>query len=861
MRSKELSSSEDEDEVPIASSSKRRTNVAAKRIIDSDDDEDDSPVPARTNVSNMSSASSKTVGPATNSTTSRHPAPPITMPNPRPVQTSGNSNFVGGFAPRLQGNTSPVTGQPTQSLGSNYYPPPKTYSPPSHPPPNAGYRPTANAGPPSATTAGNPIRIPQEGERHSLLHTVNKATHAVNVAAHAVVDRFHPHPPTYAQPHPPAYTQPYKHPQAQPPPLRNGEFDLDAVQSMPGDPTDWHDLLNNIKATADEVAEEFKEEDSIVPGFAEGIILRPWQVQGRHWMLKREQGSARGGILADDMGLGKTIQMITLITLNPRTSADREKGYAKGTLIIVGLNILGQWEKEVRKFNPSLRVLAHHGPSRTKSEYDLERYDVVLTTYDVLSNEHSAYQGGVEVSSKGTKQNSSEDSDDGFGGAIRARKEAAPKPKKVKEKGSALFKVDWYRVVVDEAQNIKNRSSKRSLAVSALNSKYRWILTGTPIQNQVDDLFPLFRFLRIKPLHEWDEFNAKIREPLSRGRSGTAMKRLHHILSTIMLRRLKADVKELNLPARNVEVTECEFEEAEQFVYDQIRGIAEERIGRGFESNDMMSALVLLLRLRQACDHPTLTKSSAASEIKEMNAPSRRASVGPDEDDELVGLMKSMTVDGHCEICHRDLDSSEETYCRSCAMVQKQRALTANDTTYRSTKIRCILKLLKDIDSKPDNGKTIIFSEFTSMLDIVAAVLDEERIRYVRYQGSMNAAQRQQSIDMLNSDRRVKVILISTKAGNSGLNLTVCNNVIMMDPWWNPAIEDQAFDRAHRLGQTRDVNIYKLMVPDTVEERILELQEKKRALAKAALEGGKLAKGNKLSFQELLNLFKHGHDD
>ena len=130
-----------------------------------------------------------------------------------------------------------------------------------------------------------------------------------------------------------------------------------------------------------------------------------------------------------------------------------------------------------------------------------------------------------------------------------------------------------------------------------------------------------------------------------------------------------------------------------------------------------------------------------------MDMPSRQASVGPGEDDELVGLMKAMTVEGHCEICHREfvpfhltrallisdsLDSSETTYCRSCAMVQKQRSLTATDSAYRSTKIRCILKLLKEIDSKPDNGKTIIFSEFTSMLDIVAAVLDEERIRYVR---------------------------------------------------------------------------------------------------------------------------------
>ncbi|KAG8867604.1 hypothetical protein FRC20_005358 [Serendipita sp. 405] len=125
----------------------------------------------------------------------------------------------------------------------------------------------------------------------------------------------------------------------------------------------------------------------------------------------------------------------------------------------------------------------------------------------------------------------------------------------------------------------------------------------------------------------------------------------------------------------------------------------------------------------------------------------------------------------------------------------------------------------------------------------------------------MNALQRQDALDALNKDKRIKVILISTKAGNSGLNLTVCSNVIMVDPWWNPAIEDQAFDRAHRLGQTRNVDIYKLMIPDTVEERILELQEKKRELAKAALEGRKVTMTNRLNMRELVDLFDHGHEE
>ncbi|KAG9053546.1 hypothetical protein FS842_007883, partial [Serendipita sp. 407] len=442
----------------------------------------------------------------------------------------------------------------------------------------------------------------------------------------------------------------------------------------------------------------------------------------------------------------------------------------------------------------------------------------------------------------------------------KARKELA-KPKKVKEKACPLYEVDWLRAVVDEAQNIKNRNSKRSQAAGALYSKYRWILTGTPIQNQIDDLFPLFRFLRIKPLHTWEAFNMKIREPLNKGRSGTAMKRLHVILTSIMLRRLKADVAELSLPERSINIEECEFEEAENFVYDQLKSIAQEKLDIAMENNDMMSALVLLLRLRQACDHPTLTKSPAAMGLKEMGGSPQAGKVTHQEEDDLATLMQTMTVKGKCEMCLAALTENEETYCRTCLIAQKRTALTASNTMYRSSKIRRILEILDKIHERPDTGKTIIFSEFTQMLDIIAAVLTEEGIRYVRYQGSMNALQRQDALDALNKDKRIKVILISTKAGNSGLNLTVCSNVIMVDPWWNPAIEDQAFDRAHRLGQTRNVDIYKLMIPDTVEERILELQEKKRELAKAALEGRKVTMTNRLNMRELVDLFDHGHEE
>ncbi|KIM23238.1 hypothetical protein M408DRAFT_332443 [Serendipita vermifera MAFF 305830] len=800
----ELSDSDDSD-APVAPRPRQR--IAKRAIVDSDSEDDEGEKPTRETQSSQPLNIPGAFPNPSASRTATQPdrGAPMTMPTPRPVPGS-TSGFVGGFAPHLQGGQRPPSNNQVQpSMGSNYYPPIGTYKPPNQPPPAANRLSPNNFPPPSAprpTAPGAPIKMPQDTSSRPAGSLLSSIKHIASNAVHGIT--HHHHHASGSGSGSGSLTASTS--AAPPPPRRGDEFNIEQVHAGPGEALgEWDDLITNIHATAEDVANDYDEKDAIVPGFAEGVKLRPWQVQGRHWMLNREQENRRGGILADDMGLGKTIQMITLITLNPRKQVDRDKGFARGTLIIVGLNILAQWESEVKTFNPSLKVLAHHGASRTKSAYDLEKYHVVLTTYDVLASEFAAFQdptGEMKAARAKAKETTpvddDSDSDDGFGGSLKARKEALlkanAKPKKVKEKAAPLFEVQWLRVVVDEAQNIKNRTAKRSVAASALESKYRWALSMTSLQNNVEDLFSLLRFLRIKPLHDWDRFNEQIRKPMMAGRTATPMKRLHLILSTIMLRRLKTEIADLNLPERIVKIQECEFEEAEEFVYDQLRAVAEEKIDQMGEKNDMISALVLLLRLRQACDHPVLTKKANAEDLKEMTrspAPaSSRATPAPgDEEDELADLLHSMTVDARCETCHEILRASETTYCRRCAIANARTEHTASDPRYRSTKIRTMLKLLREIEDRPDTGKTIIFSEFVKMLDVVSGILDEERITYVRYDGSMKPDQRQASLDSIKKDRRVKVILISTKAGNSGLNLTCCSNVIMVDPWWNPAIE------------------------------------------------------------------------
>ncbi|KAG9021750.1 hypothetical protein FS837_007005, partial [Tulasnella sp. UAMH 9824] len=309
-------------------------------------------------------------------------------------------------------------------------------------------------------------------------------------------------------------------------------------------------------------------EKAIVEGFSKDWKLLAHQVQGRAWLGERESGKKCGGILGDDMGLGKTTQIVSRIVDYKMKEDDdvkrkETKKYGKTTLVVCPASVVTQWEAEIKKMAPGLRVLAHHGASRSKDGARLAQFDVVMTSYQTLSAEwknHDGISNKDDASAKGkgkskvVESDESEESDDDFVAAAKRLK--AKKVKAAPKKHAALFERPWLRVVLDEAHTIKSRTTQGAKACYALQAKYRWCLTGTPIQNSVEELFSLLHFLQVRPLNDWDTFKAQISNPIKAGRSAVPMKRLHVVLSAIMLRRTKTQVVNgkpiLSLPDRTV---------------------------------------------------------------------------------------------------------------------------------------------------------------------------------------------------------------------------------------------------------------------------------------------------------------------
>lgn len=458
-------------------------------------------------------------------------------------------------------------------------------------------------------------------------------------------------------------------------------------------------------------------------------VLRPYQKHGVAWMhFLRQNGF--GGILADEMGLGKTVQALACVRATPRSLP---------TLVVCPASLVFNWLNEARKFVPSLRITAIHGPRRQSLLAEMPSSDLVVTSYPLIRRDAEHYRG-----------------------------------------------LEFDTVILDEAQHIKNRQSQNAQAVKSIRSRHRLVLTGTPLENSVLDLWSIFDFLMPGYLGTAQDFRERYEAPIARDRNADAQARLARRVRPFLLRRLKRDVAK-DLPGRIEQVSYCELTDDQRAVYQEIlqagRREALEAAGRQGSPKARLAVLNALLRLRQIC----------------------------------------------CDLRLLNLENV--------------------DPARSSGKLDLFGELLEEVI---DGGhRALVFSQFVSLLKLVEARLKDEAIEYCYLDGSTQ--NRAEVVNRFQARSDIPVFLISLKAGGTGLNLTGADTVIHLDPWWNPAVEDQATDRAHRLGQTRVVTSYKLITRDTVEEKILSLQERKREVIRGTL-GGEDEFSAALSWDEIVSL-------
>ena len=448
-----------------------------------------------------------------------------------------------------------------------------------------------------------------------------------------------------------------------------------------------------------------------LPACLQGV-LRGYQRTGFRWLRSMEE-LGFGGILADDMGLGKTVQMSALF------AAAKERGVALPSLVVCPTSVVLNWERELAKFAPHLRVLCVIGDAAERHSRlaQVADYDVVVTSYDILKRDVTHYAD-----------------------------------------------LDFYYHVLDEAQYIKNSNTQNARAVKSVRSVRRFALTGTPVENRLAELWSIFDFLMPGFLFSRRTFMNRFEAPIQRQETRVA-EHLRQMVAPFILRRLKQEVL-TELPPKTERLLPAPMERPQRQVYlaavsDLRRTITGGKLG----GKQRMTVLAQLTRLRQICCDPRLCCEGYTGDSAKLDA--------------CMELLREATTAGH---------------------------------------------------------KVLLFSQFTSMLALLKERLTAEGIAHFTLQGSTPKEERARLVDTFNTDN-TPVFLISLKAGGVGLNLTGADMVIHYDPWWNGAVEDQATDRAHRIGQKNPVQVVRLIARDTIEEKIVGLQEQKRQLAQSVVEG------------------------
>ena len=691
----------------------------------------------------------------------------------------------------------------------------------------------------------------------------------------------------------------------------------------------WEEYTWPTKDADDAMLPVFEDQDKFYVNLYSGEMSIDFPVQEQNCL---------GGILADEMGLGKTIEIYSLIHSHlseeakavadhsvksvsqlprlPQTSTSVERAPCT-TLVVAPMSLLAQWESEaVKSSKPgTLRTLVYYGGEKTNNLQTLcsaanaaSAPHVIITSYGIVLSEFNqiAAAGGDRCSSGG------------------------------------LFSVDFYRIILDEAHTIKNRQAKTSKACYELKGKHRWVLTGTPIVNRLEDLFSLVRFLKVEPWSNFSFWKTFITVPFESKDFVRALNVVQTVLEPLVLRRTK-DMKTpegealVPLPPRNITIHEVELTQTERDVYDLIFTRAKRAFNESLAAGTLLKSYTTIfaqiLRLRQSCCHPVLTRNKDVVADEEDRAVAMAAEGNSFADDmDLQDLIARFTEDtesavkdnsdvekdpmstftahalrqiqtessGECPICVEEpmenpavtlcwhsackkcledyvahqTDKGELPRCFSCREVIIPRdifevvkhnasspdpTLSENDDLYGSAqetvakqpkislrRIRPyspsaatsakIAALLNHLSAQPRGLKAVVFSQFTSFLDLIAPQLKRHGFEHLRFDGTMSQKVRSQvlrefSAENSHDPKAPKILLLSLRAGGVGLNLTAASRCYMMDPWWSFAVEAQAIDRVHRMGQTTKVEVVRFVTKESIEGRMLRVQQRKMAVA------------------------------
>ncbi|PVH71620.1 hypothetical protein DL98DRAFT_471471 [Cadophora sp. DSE1049] len=557
--------------------------------------------------------------------------------------------------------------------------------------------------------------------------------------------------------------------------------------------------------------------------------------------------SFQGGLLADDMGLGKTLSMISVIASSqvpkylpspPMTPGQLKNIAVKTTLLIVPLALIQSWENQfkVHVKSGSLKIHVFHGQTRKRLDR-LKDFDVVITTYHTISSIWRKWKD---------------------------------KP----DETESIFAIIWHRIVLDEAHIIQNSQNHLAQSCCALRSTNRWAITGTPIQNKLSDFSSIVAFLQVHPYSDQATFDEEVSRPW-RQNNPLGFLRLKTLVRAITIARTK-DV--VHLPPRENFIHHMDFTPEERQIYEDAKkhtvALLQDAASSSYEKRTSVNALQRLNALRLICSHGLLTQSYLAAQSLNQVAPCT-ASQDVFEDsfsaDDLEALFDGSyscvqcgitAIDDLVECSQPEIGSDQPTICPSCRprpnLFTAERASLCtgelrvpdspmsmaspsvgpsptpeisqdNNLLSMPTKIK---ELLTDLTTHGFDEKSVVFSYWTYTLDLIKMMLDDSRIPYARFDGKMSPAKRTEALRTFQRDPSVRVILVSITCGGAGLDLTAASRAYLMEPHWNPMIEEQALCRVHRVGQKRSVTTIRYLMRDSFEEQVVEIQKRKKLLAK-----------------------------